>query len=94
MANAPKVGRRRPAPPAPTLAVPLDQQAQRSIAPTTGHAEPGKPNPYPRRVTLDLSDDMYSRLRTEAFRSNKRLSELGREALDAYLPDSQASVDL
>jgi hypothetical protein len=51
------------------------------------HTEAGRPNPYPRRVTLDLSNEMYERLRTEAFRTGKRLSQLGREALDQYLPE-------
>lgn len=68
---------------------------RRRPAPTPeSHTETAKPNPYPHRVTLDLSDEMYDRLRAEAFRTHKRLSEIGREALDAHLPDLQNSVSL
>ncbi len=86
MTDNPKVGRRRPAPS-------LERTSGSRPIPVN-HAEAMKPNPYPRRVTLDLSDEMYSRLKAEAFRSDKRLSELGREALDVYLPDLQTSVGL
>jgi hypothetical protein len=82
---APKVGRRRPAPAAHT-----ENATAQIEAPTAAeaHAEKAKPDPYPRRVTLDLSDDMYDRLRAEAFRTHKPLSVLGREALDQYLPQN------
>ena len=80
---APKVGRRRPVPATNT------ESATAQIGASTvaeAHAEKMKPDPFPRRVTLDLSDDMYDRLRAEAFRTHKPLSVLGREALDQYLP--------
>ncbi len=86
MTESPRVGRRRP------VASPESTTGARPVP--VSHAEVVKPNPYPRRVTLDLSDEMYGRLKAEAFRTNKRLSELGREALDAYLPELQTSVGL
>ena len=80
---APKVGRRRPAPAAEDATTMIEAPTVAAV-----HAEKAKPDPYPRRVTLDLSDEMYDRLRGEAFRTRKRLSVIGREALDQYLPQS------
>jgi len=84
---APKVGRRRPAPAVENVTEDASAQVE---APTVAaaHAEKVRPDPYPRRVTLDLSDEMYDRLRAEAFRTHKRLSVIGREALNQYLSQS------
>lgn len=65
---------------------------RRSAPSPESHTEAPKPNPYPHRVTLDLSEEMYNRLRAEAFRTHKRLSEIVREALHEHLPDIQNSV--
>ncbi len=45
------------------------------------HAEPGRPNPYPHRLSVDVDDETYRTLRLLAAREGCRLVELVRSAI-------------
>lgn len=45
------------------------------------HAEPGRPNPYPHRLSVDVDDDTYRTLRLIAAQEGCRLVELVRTAI-------------
>lgn len=45
------------------------------------HAEPGRPNPYPHRLSVDVDDDTYRTLRLIAAQEGCRLVELVRAAI-------------
>lgn len=55
------------------------EQAPASIR--QAHAEPGKPNPYPHRLSVDVDHDTYRTLRLIAAQEGCRLVELVRAAI-------------
>jgi len=45
------------------------------------HAEPGKPNPYPHRLSVDVTTDTYRTLRLIAANEGCRLIDVVRDAI-------------
>lgn len=76
MAATPNM-RRRGATDVPAAEAP--EAAPASIRQT--HAEPGKPNPYPHRLSVDVDHDTYRTLRMIAAQEGCRLVELVRAAI-------------
>lgn len=79
------LGRRRPAQPKhapdpPTPPIPLVEQIQRTPRAVT-HAEPGKPNPYPHRLSVDVDNDTYRALRLIAAQEGCRLIDVIRAGI-------------
>jgi hypothetical protein len=70
--------RRRGATPAPAV-VQAPEQAPASIQ--QAHAEPGRPNPYPHRLSVDVDTDTYRTLRLIAAQEGCRLIDLVRAAI-------------
>lgn len=48
---------------------------------TPSHAEPGKPNPYPHRLSVDVDAATYQALRLIAAQEGCRLIDLAREGI-------------
>lgn len=76
---APNMRRRSP------RAVPAADQAETETAAPVrarqSHAEPGRPNPYPHRLSVDVDHDTYRTLRLIAAQEGCRLVELVRAAI-------------
>lgn len=53
------------------------------VAPSVhvAHAEPGRPNPYPHRLSIDVDTDTYRTLRRIAAQEDCRLVDLVRAAI-------------
>jgi hypothetical protein len=45
------------------------------------HAEPGRPNPYPHRLSVDVDDDTYRALRLIAAQEDCRIVDLVRAGI-------------
>ncbi len=69
------LGRRRPkGPTTPAPGSPLHDPART-------HAEPGKPNPYPHRLSVDVDSDTYRALRLIAAQEGCRLIDVIRAGI-------------
>lgn len=75
----PKPNMRRRGSPATPPAV--EDVAQAPVTVHKVHAEPGRPNPYPHRLSVDVDTDTYRTLRLIAAKEGCRLIDLVRAAI-------------
>jgi hypothetical protein len=68
--------RRRGSAPAPA-----EDVAQVPVSVHQAHAEPGRPNPYPHRLSVDVDTDTYRTLRLIAAQESCRLVDVVRAAI-------------
>ena len=59
----------------------VEDVEQRPVAAHQAHAEPGRPNPYPHRLSVDVDADTYRTLRLIAAEEGCRLVDVVRAAI-------------
>jgi hypothetical protein len=59
----------------------VEDGEQRPVAAHQAHAEPGRPNPYPHRLSVDVDANTYRTLRLIAAQEGCRLVDVVRAAI-------------
>jgi hypothetical protein len=59
----------------------VEDGEQRPVTAHQAHAEPGRPNPYPHRLSVDVDADTYRTLRLIAAEEGSRLVDVVRAAI-------------
>jgi len=60
---------------------PLDMRRRLPRPELQAHAEPGRPNPYPHRLSVDVDDEMYRALRLLAAKEGCTIVEIVRAGI-------------
>jgi len=63
----------------------IDPEIQSSPAPLVAQPEEVQGKPYPHRISLDLSEEQYERLKLASFKLKRSMNEILREAADSWL---------
>ncbi len=79
MAAAPNLRRRGAVRPVPAGGTEAEQEAP--VTARQLHAEPGRPNPYPHRLSVDVDDETYRALRLIAAQEGSRVVDLVRAGI-------------